>query len=409
MRKTFNKFLSILLAVILVCSIGIVSAYADYPAYISGNGVNFRSGPGTSYAIKGAYSYGTPVTVVKELETGWCQVSILGVSGYVYGAYVVKGTYPENTPISKDYSQLGAAAFINTDNVNWRIAPSTSYASIGVLAKGTAVEIVETLSNGWYGVLINGYPGYVFGAYISTGAYTPAAELLTSVSCNEASYITANGVVVRSAPSSGASALATLNKGQDVTVLAKYSNDWYGISYKEISGVVKSGYVYGPYVSLGSYLANEVLLQKTAVDYYGFINKDNVGFYIAPSFEYALASYLPLGTELHVVEEYSNGWLGVISGNGNAGFVYGPYVTAGSYSGIPTSPKVAPVVISYNVYDSTINTNNTPFSVYPASDYAIMSYLSAGTAVHVVEQYSNGWCGVYINGTPGFIYSSFIN
>lgn len=405
------------LAVIMIASIGIVSASAEsYEAHISGNGVNFRVGPGTSYAVRGAYCYGTAVIVDQVLENGWCKVTIFGVSGYVYGAYVTRGVYSPtqtglaSTPLSNE------AAYINTDNVNFRMAPSTSYASLGVLSKGTAVTLVRYVANGWYEIRINNFPGYVFGDYITKGAYTATTELITVKNDYSgaplAAYINTASVVIRSSPSSNSTALTTMQKGYPISVVAEYSNDWYGITYKNLNGSEFSGYVYGPYVTIGDYMYDTVYsITRTPVDYYGYVNKSNTPMRVAPDDSYAVITTLPIGIAFHIVTEISNGWLEVISGNGVNGYIYGPYITVGTYSGDPVATdKPAEIVpISFVAYNGTVNTDNVPFSVYPANGYAIMAYIPAGTPVQVTITYNNGWCEAYINGNRGYIYSSYVS
>lgn len=62
-------------------------AKADSEASVTGNGVNFRTGPGTGYASIGKFYAGDKITVTGE-SGNWYAASASGRSGYVYKTYV---------------------------------------------------------------------------------------------------------------------------------------------------------------------------------------------------------------------------------------------------------------------------------------------------------------------------------
>ena len=47
-----------------------------------------------------------------------------------------------------------------------RSGPSSNYSKLGILTKGTKVEVVERYSNGWYKIKYKGTYGYVLGKYV---------------------------------------------------------------------------------------------------------------------------------------------------------------------------------------------------------------------------------------------------
>ncbi len=71
------------------------------PGVVTGNGVNFRSGPGTGYGIYNCLPRGTYVTV-EETNAGWCKVIYNGVTGYMSADYISI----RNTPQQLDRSGL---------------------------------------------------------------------------------------------------------------------------------------------------------------------------------------------------------------------------------------------------------------------------------------------------------------
>ena len=93
------------------------------------------------------------------------------------------------------------------------------------LPKGTELTVVSETSNGWCGVTINGIPGFVYGAYVSSGTYVPEPDPKDVASgftmVNYSGVINSNNVEMRSLPSSGAATIVTLTAGTPVTVVTE--------------------------------------------------------------------------------------------------------------------------------------------------------------------------------------------
>lgn len=416
MRKYISRLISIILVVVLVCSLGMVSASAaPYEAHITGSGVNFRKGPGTSYAIKGVYSYGTTVTVIERLENGWCRVSIFGVEGFVYGAYVSRGLTPE-APIAMDLSDQGADGYVNTNNVNLRTGPGSNYASLGALLRGTDVLVLSYLSNGWYGVQVNGYPGFIFGDYVTVGSvYTPSAdEFVTGAPYtgpNPIQYCNTPGVVVRSAPSSNASAIGTLPVYVEINILTEYSNGWYGVSYQALNGATLLGYVYSYNLDDSQTILADVVPEYVSYSLDpAYIIADKVAWRTGPGAEFPIAMYFNKGTKVSVTGAYKNAegliiWYEVYYNGVGPGCVASNYI-ASNPADIPNANLP---VTSWPVgATGYTNANSTP--VYHVSGNGqIIGYLSIGTEVQVVTEFSNGWLLVTIPAGPCYIYKTYVN
>ena len=128
---------------------------------LTGDGVCLRAGPGTGYAVLGAYNSGTKMTITGS-SGDWYAVTYNGLKGYVYKQYLsqsgatVSVTEMEDTPA------------VTTGGVNLREGPSTAYTSKRVLAAGTAVTVTGK-SGQWYRVSYGGMSGFVYGDYLSLG------------------------------------------------------------------------------------------------------------------------------------------------------------------------------------------------------------------------------------------------
>ncbi|MFR2270382.1 MAG: SH3 domain-containing protein, partial [Clostridium sp.] len=125
-----------------------------------------RKGAGASYTRLGTLTKGTKVEIVKKESNGWYKIKYNNTYGYVSGTYVkLDSQTPDPTPDPKPEDEVIAKG-TTTGNLNVRKGAGTSYASIGVLKKGTKVEIVKKESNGWYKIKYNNSYGYVSGKYV---------------------------------------------------------------------------------------------------------------------------------------------------------------------------------------------------------------------------------------------------
>jgi len=126
---------------------------------------------------------------------------------------------------------------VTATNLNVRSGAGTNYSLIGSLKRGSAVQVIQKLSNGWYKVSYNGKAGYVSGQYIRSTTSSPSPVY----------RINASGLNVRSGPGVQYSKLGLLISGTVLNVIHKENNGWYKISFNG-----KTGYVSGQYITTGS-------------------------------------------------------------------------------------------------------------------------------------------------------------
>ena len=159
-----------------------------------------------------------------------------------------------------------------------RSGPSTSYSKMTVngedvyLTKNTEVEILGE-ENGWYRVsaTFSGkkVTGYVSGKYVSveettkpsptpnekpTATKTPASSGTLATEYSVPGQIWVSGLNIRQSAGTSGALMDTLTTGTKITVLGETyvgSEKWYKVSYQS-GGVTKTGYAYGPYVTLNA-------------------------------------------------------------------------------------------------------------------------------------------------------------
>ena len=113
---------------------------------------------------------------------------------------------------------------VTTDNLNVRSGPSSNYSKLGILTKGTKVEVVERYSNGWYKIKYKGSYGYVSGAYVSLDG--SKGEVI-------ATGKTTAGLNVRSGAGTGYKKIGHLNK--NLYIYRKHENSLTGTRKKDIN------------------------------------------------------------------------------------------------------------------------------------------------------------------------------
>ena len=125
----------------------------------SKTGLKCRTSASYSGKYVGALNYGAKVTIMKE-SNGWYYVS--GSSGWgqlknvwILAEYVTVTSTGTTSVLTKT----------TTGYLNYRTGRGTSYPIIGVIPKGTTVQVSD-LKNNWYKVVYNGKTGYASATYL---------------------------------------------------------------------------------------------------------------------------------------------------------------------------------------------------------------------------------------------------
>lgn len=133
-------------------------------AMVTTANLNFRTGPGTIYAIIMVIPKGSQV-MVDSTSAGWAHASYSGRTGYLSLTYLT-GSLPDTG---------GAYTRYTTADLNLRSGPGTGYSILAVIPKGTELSITST-ANGWAQTSYAGRSGYVSTYYLS---YTSPVSTIT--------------------------------------------------------------------------------------------------------------------------------------------------------------------------------------------------------------------------------------
>ena len=201
---------------------------------VTASSLNFRTGPSTSYSIINVLMNGQKVEYIST-SGSWLKVKYNGVTGYVHGDYVSKGT--------TDNSTTGTTKYVSASvGLNVRSGAGTSYSKLGKLEYKEKVTVLST-SNGWSKINYNGKTGYVDSSYLKSTVPGSTDDNTNNETTGTTKYVnTTSGLNVRSGAGTSYSKLGKLEYKEKVTVLST-SNGWSKINYNGKTGYVDSSYL----------------------------------------------------------------------------------------------------------------------------------------------------------------------
>ena len=423
MRKSLLRVLLTACILLLVCSLCTAAAYAD-EGTITGSDVNLRSGPGYTYDIIACMPRGAVVTINDRSNPSWTAVTFNGRAGFVSAGYVSAST-PAASTVSTVPSSASQTGTINGSYVNFRTGPSASAAIQGVLNNGTAVTVLSEV-NGWTNISVNGVTGYVSSNFVSRSGNTvipavTAAPVVVPVvtaapvSGSGEATINADGVNLRSGPSSGYEILGAFDRGTSVTVLSE-ANGWSRVSINGHEGYMFSRYITRNAAVVPAATAAPVVTPTVPTVVAGgsgaTINADGVNLRSGPGSNYSTPGSFNRGTPV-TAGAAVNGWTPVVI-NGVSGYVYSSYVTGApaatpAPTPVPTpEPTPAPVVTpAPDGTNATLNDDYVYLWSRPTNRSDVRGSFDKGTRI-IVQSESDGWTYVLINGYPGYVHSEYV-
>lgn len=209
-----------------------------------GGGATLRSGPGTNYSRLGWYAHGTVITVLGVRADGWYHVMVEDQVGFLSEG-LLSGTFPygygmdsDNPTLSDSKTDQTSVFYINMrtagGQLHLRKSASSASRSLGLFYTGTPLTVISYTRTGWVYVRIGHTEGYMDADYLT--ATKPAQYGETRMIRNSR----ANGLNLRSLPSTGGELLAFAENYSYVTVLGELSDGW---CYVEFNGNL--GYMLG--------------------------------------------------------------------------------------------------------------------------------------------------------------------
>lgn len=339
MSRQLNKAIAKLLSGVIMSSIAItpmqVSAFESNvieeqslinsktikTGTVTANVLNVRKGAGISYSKIGSLTRGTIIQIQERASNGWYKIKYNDGYGYVSEKYI-------NNIISVDSSNSNATSSdttglytgITTYGLNVRNGSSILCAKIGYLSKGTKVNIVAKLSNGWYKIKYdNGY-GYVSGKYVNNVVSVNSPNSNATSSSTKVVYtatVNTYSLNVRSGGSISYSKIGRVSRNTKVEIVDKMNNGWSKIKYGSRYGYVNTSYLSNIVSSSSS---NDATVIKI-----GTVNTTTLNVRKGSSTNYDKVGSLSTGVRVEIIKIESNGWY-KIKYNSGYGYVSGQYI-----------------------------------------------------------------------------------
>ena len=384
--------------------------------------VNFRSGPGTNYSSKGVIALGTTVTVTDTSNSEWYAVRLSnGSTGYIFAQYLKLNSSSSATATPAPSGSEQSAK--TTEYVNFRSGPGTNYSSKGVIASGTTVTVTDRSNSQWYAVrLANGSTGYIFAQYLKITGTPSATPTPTQAPSNDGTVqakLTAD-VNLRRGAGTNYGVIKVIGTGTTVTVTDASNSQWYKVKLSDGT----EGYLFSEYLKVTSGDINSAKPSATPTPTPAPSNgtvqaktTSDLNVRKGPGTSYGIIKVIDMNVTVTVTEATNSSWYKVKLSDGTEGYLAAQYLKI-------TSGDINSVKPGNSGDDNTNNGNN---SNAPATDEyvrvtvglnlrskpntscKVLTVLSTGTVLNVLDRKTSGWVHVRTTGgAEGYVSAEYV-
>ena len=390
--------------------------------------VNFRSGPGTNYSSKGVIALGTTVTVTDTSNSEWYAVRLSnGSTGYIFAQYLKlnSSSSATATPAPTQAPSGSEQTAKTTEYVNFRSGPGTNYSSKGVIASSTTVTVTDRSNSQWYAVrLANGSTGYIFAQYLkvtgtSSATPTPTPTQAPSNDGTVQAKLTAD-VNLRRGAGTNYGVIKVIGTGTTVTVTDASNSQWYKVKLSDGT----EGYLFSEYLKVTSGDINSAKPSATPTPTPAPSNgtvqaktTSDLNVRKGPGTSYGIIKVIDMNVTVTVTEATNSSWYKVKLSDGTEGYLAAQYLKI-------TSGDINSVKPGNSGDDNTNNGNN---SNAPATDEyvrvtvglnlrsepntscKVLTVLSTGTVLNVLDRKTSGWVHVRTTGgAEGYVSAEYV-
>ena len=384
--------------------------------------VNFRSGPGTDYSSKGVIALGTTVTVTDTSNSEWYAVRLSnGSTGYIFAQYLKLNSSSSATATPAPSGSEQSAK--TTEYVNFRSGPGTNYSSKGVIASGTTVTVTDRSNSQWYAVrLANGSTGYIFAQYLKVTGTSSATPTPTQAPSNDGTVqakLTAD-VNLRRGAGTNYGVIKVIGTGTTVTVTDASNSQWYKVKLSDGT----EGYLFSEYLKVTSGNIDSAKPSATPTPTPAPSNgtvqaktTSDLNVRKGPGTSYGIIKVIDMNVTVTVTEATNSSWYKVKLSDGTEGYLAAQYLKI-------TSGDINSVKPGNSGDDNTNNGNN---SNAPATDEyvrvtvglnlrsepntscKVLTVLSTGTVLNVLDRKTSGWVHVRTTGgAEGYVSAEYV-
>ena len=388
--------------------------------------VNFRSGPGTNYSSKGVIASGTTVTVTDTSNSEWYAVRLSnGSTGYIFAQYLKlnSSSSATATPAPTQAPSGSEQSAKTTEYVNFRSGPGTNYSSKGVIASGTTVTVTDRSNSQWYAVrLANGSTGYIFAQYLKVTGTSSATPTPTQAPSNDGTVqakLTAD-VNLRRGAGTNYGVIKVIGTGTTVTVTDASNSQWYKVKLSDGT----EGYLFSEYLKVTSGNIDSAKPSATPTPTPAPSNgtvqaktTSDLNVRKGPGTSYGIIKVIDMNVNVTVTEATNSSWYKVKLSDGTEGYLAAQYLKI-------TSGDINSVKPGNSGDDNTNNGNNSNAPATgeyvrvtvglnlrsePNTSCKVLTVLSTGTVLNVLDRKTSGWVHVRTTGgAEGYVSAEYV-
>lgn len=297
----------------------------------------------------------------------------------------------QKASVVESYENLGIVQV--TGYLNMRESPDQNADIIGKLLDGSACEILDDSTEGWYQVTSGGLTGYISSEYVLTGeeAKTAAFDLV-----DEMAVITADKLNVRSEPNQDAQVLEQVLRNERYTI-EEEQDGWIKIP----AGYISSEYVQQRY-ALNE--ARKLDLRTMVLNMYDNIGISNVNNYLnirqEPKEDGKIIGKMTSKSAGEILETTEDGkWYKIKSGP-VTGYVSSEYILTGQAAKDEALQEAKLMAI--------VSTDRLNARTEPTTDAPIWTQISNSERYNVLSQ-QDGWVEIELDTTSAYVATEYVD
>lgn len=277
--------------------------------------------------------------------------------------------------------------------LNLRETPSTTGDVIGKLLGGSACEILDDSTEGWYQVSSGGLTGYISSEFILTGE---AAKMEAFEQIKEMAVITTNKLNVRSEPKEDGQIIEQVLKNERYTILGQ-EDGWIQIG---------SGYISADYAEV-RYALNEARkldLRTMVLNLYDNLGISNVNNYLnirqEPKEDGKIIGKMTSKSAGEILETTEDGgWYKIKSGP-VTGYVKSEFILTGD-AARQEALEVAELM-------AIVSTDRLNARTEPNTEAPIWTQISNSERYAVLKQV-DGWVEIELDSTSAYVATDYVD
>ncbi len=279
--------------------------------------LNLRSGPSLADGVIAVLPRGAKITLAGKAQNGFSAVSWNGRTGWAFTTYLSQEA-PPPTPTT---------TATTTDRLNLRSGPSLADGIRAVLPGGAVVTVTGATSNGFRPVVWNGYEGWAYAQFLTTGTASAPGPAPAPAPEPAPNGVTTDALNLRSGPGSSYPVLTVMPRGAKIALTGKTSNGYTSVSWEG-----RSGWAHSDWIAADGAVPVPRKTGRTT---------DTLNLRSGPATTYTVLAVLPASATVTLTGQTSNGFHAV-SWNGKEGWAFSAYLDTGDTPAPVPEPEPQP-------------------------------------------------------------------